>query len=241
MKTIQINTSIPLSGKNIGKWRGAIIEQVLEQKKVFQSADVPTNLFHNHDENKWNDPQQKGRYDKLNQYPLVQYLEENGKASLRGIAEGAKALQLWYALAGSTILLNGKKESLEKCQVNQATFDFQFTQELNTYRLDQWIPFTPKKLENWKNAQTLVEKAQLLDKALFGHFLHAAEEWGLNLDKYKLKLNVKNCIKHQVVDCFHQKKLAFDVEISINCLLPIGFGLGQGASINFGRISKLNS
>lgn len=114
---------------------------------------------------------------------------------------------------------------------------------LKLENLNQFINISDSLAEkhNWKNAQTLVEKAQLLDKALFGHFLHAAEEWGLNLDKYKLKLNVKNCIKHQVVDCFHQKKLAFDVEISINCLLPIGFGLGQGASINFGRISKLNS
>lgn len=238
MKTIQINTNIPLSGKATHKWRGAIIEQVLEQKQVFETARVPTHLFHNHDEKKWNDPSQKGRFDKLSQYPLVQYLEKNGKATLIGIGEGAKAVQLWHALTDPHISVNGKKESLETCRIDSGNYEFRHTETVKTYYLKQWIPFSPKKLETWKKAETLVEKARLLDKALFGHFMHAAEEWGLRINKNQLKLNVKNCLKQEIVDCFHQKKQAFDVEISINGHLPIGFGLGQGASIGFGRISK---
>lgn len=238
MKTIHINTSIPLKNGHTHKWRGAVIAQVLKHKNVFDSAQIPTHLFHNHDESKWNDPEFKGDYDKRSQYPLVQYQQVDGKACLKGIGAGAKAVQLWQALADQKVVINGQKQELEIRQVDLHNYQFSFTKEWHTYTLKQWIPFNPKKIEKWKQAQALIEKAQLLDNALWGHFLHAAEEWGLSIDKSRLKIHVKNCLKQHTVSCFHHNKKAFDVEIVTNCILPQGFGLGQGAAIGFGQIYR---
>jgi hypothetical protein len=240
MQTIKIQTTIPLKPQHTRQWRGAMIEQILDQKKVFDAASLSTQIFHNHDETKWNNLACKGRYDKLNDYPMVQYISENGKATLLGIREGAKALQIWSGISESFISVKGKEHPLEIERLNHEHYAFSYTEKPQQYLLKDWIPFNAKKIKAWQATDALYEKAKRMDKALFGHFMHAAEQWQVNVNKSKLLLHVHTIRSEQKVNCFNHQKTAFDIVITTNASLPVGFGLGQGASIGFGRIQKLD-
>ena len=242
MKTIKITTTVPITKHNVHKWRGAIIEQIMQHKTTFQSAKIPTHLFHNHVENEIATTAQengKKRDNKLSNYPLVQYLEQNGKAELLGIGQGATALQMWLALAGEEISVNGKKQKLAMADIQQKNMEIKLNKKTSLYEIKNWIPFNPKKHKAWLKEDSLIDKIKLLNKSLFGQILHITDDLGIKNIKNDLIIQVKAIKKEHSVNCFRIKKLAFDVEITTNLNLPKNIGIGQGAAIGYGRINEI--
>lgn len=241
MKTTQIKTSIPLKPFFIHKWRGAIIEQVLQHQKAFEAANIPTDVFHNHNEKKWNDPNVNQERNRMSRYPLIQYTCVDGKAGIMGIGKGADALRLLSDVADAQITINGQQHLFETEELTERTQRFEMQSKTQRYILREWIPFNPARHEEWRKTTRLAEQATLADRALFGNFFHLMDALEQQVDRKQLVLHASNIIREQYVDCFRIKKLALDVEIVTNCTLPLHFGLGQGATLGFGRIEPIHS
>ena len=230
------------------KFRGAVIEHVLSQKQVFASAEIATTVFHNHveqvavaaDDEEMVLPEKggKGRY---YHYPMIQYQLRHGKAAMTGIGPGAQALQFWMALAPDELQVHQKPFSLEVAEHHHSHWEPQIGNELHTYRINKWLAFNAANHDEWKRTLRLHDKAQLLDKRLWGHLCHLCDSLDIVLDKEKLELFVST-IDHQCYrDCYGIQKLALDITFQTNLNLPSEIGLGQGTTIGFGKVQGITS
>ena len=246
MKTIPVTTITfdqqfdPAKMKNL---RGAIIEDVMQHKSVFDAAEIPTTIFHNHKEitlgvDKDSLPKGAGRH---YHYPYIQYQQRHGRAGIMGIGPGAQAVQLWSSITGDHLTVDRRHFTLEVYQHHHEQWTPQITEEVNTYRLNKWMPFNTENLNLWKNTPRLTDKAKILDKLLWGHHFHLAEGLEFEIEKENFQLYV-NTIDHQSWrDCYGVKKLSLDITFSTNLNLPGEIGLGQGTTIGYGKVQNISN
>lgn len=246
MKTIPITTITfdqRFNAAKMKKLRGAIIENVMENKSVFDAAEIPTAVFHNHKEialGADNDSLPKGAGRNYH-YPYIQYQQRHGRAGIMGIGIGAEAVQLWSSIAADHLTVAGRHFSLEVYQHHHEQWTPAVTEEINVYRLNKWMPFNTENLNLWKNTPRLTDKAKILDKLLWGHHFHLAQGLGFEIDKEHFELYV-NTIDHQCwSDCYGVKKLSLDITFSTNLNIPGEIGLGQGTTIGYGKVQNISN
>jgi len=239
MKTIEITTSVPLRAFHVHKWRGAVIEKVLQQKSNFEQFGISTDLFHNHNEKEWNNPEISKERIKLSRYPMVQYRSVEGKAAIVGVGKGVEALQLFKEFEIPSVSLGKRTHTYSMIESRERHWETSLSNTLMTYKVRQWIPFPPKKVNQWNAEKRLLKRAELLDRALFGNFFHVMDDLDLNIQRSDLELFVCDLEKEQYVDCFRVKKMALDATFMTNFPLPENIGLGQGSALGFGRIQRL--
>lgn len=240
MKTTELITNVPLRAFNVHKWRGAVIEKVLQHKPKFDHAGIPTDLFHNHNESQWNNNEISKERIKMSRYPMIQYRSSKGKAVITGIGPGAEALKVFCTLPCDSISIDGENYAYGTTDLRNRNWSVENENTLYTYRIKQWIPFNPEKHKKWKETTGLTDRSKLADRALFGHFFHLIEDLGIQVNRNKLVLNVSAIHNEQYVHCFRIKKFALDVEIVTNYSLPDGIGIGQGTTLGFGQIKRLS-
>ena len=243
-----ITFDLPIIPHALRKLRGAVIEDVMKHKAIFDAAGVPTYVFHNHKEQV---PAVAGTDDlgeepvmeaesRYMDYPLVQYKIRQRKAEIIGIGVGAQALQLWLSLAGESLTAGGQVVALSIRRHSHEQWTPRLGAQENTYRLNKWLPFNPKNFDLWRNTPRLADKAELLDKLLFGHVMHMKEGLGFEIDRKALELYVSTIDMMTFKDCFGIKKQALDVTFRTNLNLPEEIGLGQGVSIGFGKVQGIS-
>ena len=240
MKTIDLTTNVPLRTFNIHKWRGAIIEKVLQNKEVFENAGIRTDVFHNHNEKQWNDAKVSKEQIKLSRYPMIQYRSLGGNAGIFGVGEGAEALRIFESLDDASISVGGEEYTSVDVRTQKNEWKPVLSDKLMTYSIRQWIPFSPVKFEQWKKNQRLLKRVELADRALFGHFFHMMDDLGVFVERNRLELFVSAIQHEQFVNCFGVKKMALDVEVMTNCMLTESIGIGQGVSLGFGKIKRID-
>jgi len=233
-----INLDIPLYPANIKKLRGACIEQALEQQILYEEAGLSTELFHNHFEHYWHE--NKGeKEENYRRYPLVQYKIRHRKAEIVGIGQGALAVQIWMSYAKDTISIGGKKYPLRVKEISNEHWWPLLTREVNHYRINKWLPLSPKNHHIWENTPRMVEKAELLDRILWGNLFSLAEDLAIEIPRDKLTLYTTNIDMQTYKPCHGIQKMAFDLTFATNLQLPNELGLGQGASIGYGKVQHL--
>lgn len=219
--------------------RGAIVEQVLANKAVFESAGISTDVFHNHDESKWGEKPEQNLKDELYRYPLIQYKTHHRKAEILGIGIAAKAPQLWLALAGKDLQVQGRNHALNIYELNQSDWQPKLNGQLQTYRLNKWLPLNGQKYGQWQETPKLEDKAKLLDKVLWGNLFHMAEALGIVLERDKLELFVSSIDMQTYKTAYKQRMLALDITFCTNLNLPDEIGLGQKVSLGFGKVQRI--
>lgn len=236
-----LTTNLPMHPGNLRKLRGAVVEHALLLSSVFNQAGINTDLFHNHDESQWKFIGQKEEKDEIFRYPLIQYKVRKKRAAVLGLGAGAKALQLWRALTDEDIRMAGKFHYLGNSQLQMMNWRPSLNDQLSTYRLNKWLPFSPKNYERWQNTPKLKDKAELLDKVLWGHLHHMLEGLEFSLDRERLQLYTRTIDMQTYKTCFGVKKLALDITFNTNLSLPEDIGLGQGITIGFGKVQPIRN
>lgn len=236
------SSNIPIHPAHLRKFRGAIIEHALSLKPLFDMQGISTDIFHNHDEGQWADNGGKVDKDELFRYPLVQYKVAHKKAALFGIGAGAKAVQLLCATLDEGLTVDKKFHPLVSGTImNNHVWLPEIQESLQTYRLNKWLPFSPANYEKWCNTGPLTQKAELLDRVLWGHLHHCLEGVNATVDRDALKLYVRTIDMQSFKMCFGINKLALDITFSTNLILPDELGLGQGITIGFGKVQQIKN
>lgn len=250
MKTIPITTltfELPIIPHALRKLRGAIIESVMQHKTVFEAAGVATELFHNHKEEVRAEAYveeedilpEKPKDERSFDYPKVQYKIRHRRAEVMGIGDGAQAVQLWVSLVGETLTVDGQEVSLAVRDHHHEQWKPTLLSETQTYRLNKWLPFNPRNFDLWHQTVKLQDKATMLDNLIWGHLFHFAEGLGFEIDRKKIEIFVSTIDMSSFKDCYGIKKLALDITFCTNLNLPEEIGLGQGATIGFGKVQRI--
>ncbi|MEO1054712.1 MAG: CRISPR-associated endonuclease Cas6 [Bacteroidota bacterium] len=247
MKSIpltNITFDLPIYPKLLRKFRGAVIENVMQHKPVFEAAGVNTEIFHNHKEQVavlegGEDPLPPGA-DRFYDYPLVQYKVRHRKAGILGIGKGAQAIQLWLSMAGEHLTVDGQEVSLDVKYHHHSQWKPGLLEEVKFYRINKWLPFNKKNYDLWRQSPRLTDKVKLMEKVIWGHLFHLGQGLEIDIPKDGLELYMSTIDLQTYQDSFGIKKLAFDITFGTNLNLPDEIGLGQNVSIGFGKVQRIS-
>ncbi|SEJ81888.1 hypothetical protein SAMN05192553_11810 [Cyclobacterium xiamenense] len=236
---------LPLFPNHLRAFRGAVIENVMHFKPVFEAAAISTDIFHNHlelaevggaAENK-----QEDRMDTQFRYPLIQYKVRHKKAAILGLGPGAQALQLWMSLAGEYLDYKGTEIPLSLDDHRHGHWAPELGDKVQHFRLNKWLPFNAQHFQKWKHTPKLTDRVQLLEKLIWGHLWQALDGLELRVERRSLQVYLSTIDMMSFKDSFGIKRLALDVTFGTNLNLPEEIGLGQGVSIGFGKVQQLRS
>jgi hypothetical protein len=201
----------------IPKLRGAILSKI-------ESPDI---LFHNH----------KGdglRY----KYPLIQYKVIDGKAVVLCVNEGVSQIHNFLTQEAWQMKLGSKSVQFELDEIYNSSEDLKQTKELCKYKITNWLPLNSEKIKKYNSLNEL-DRNDMLKAILIGNILSFSKGVDFWM-KEKIELPDLVISKSYKSNFKGNQFLSFDVYFKVNLMLPNAIGLGKGASVGNGVISKLN-
>ena len=208
-----------LSSNDIPKFRGAVINS-LRQKNI---------LYHNHVEDKF-------RY----AYPLIQYKRIHHQAAIVCVGDGLKAIHELFASDNFLFHIGGKEVEMKMDYVKFYDNDISLCDNVQHYRLRNWLPLNSGNYTKYLNAESLVEKIQILERVLIGNILSFLKGVDIHLEE-QLALHITNITDQRSVAYKGVKLMAFDIEFKTNLYLPEYIGIGKNASVGYGTLTKISN
>lgn len=224
--TAHITLDSTLYPSQLKYFRGSIIEHAMRMKDVFASMQIPTDLFHNHNEESENPS------DTITRFPLIQYHINNRRASISGIGKGADALNL---------LVMNKREELhipEGIMPTQIQHTLALQKKPIMYRMYGWLGLNEDKYDLYQKSARLMDKIPILEQSLTNSILRFSENMGW--DKHQ---KIEAFI-HEIGHCDYKRfknfsLKAFDLTFGCNVALPENICIGKGCSMGYGKIQLL--
>lgn len=244
INTIQITFNLPLHPGLISKWRGAVIEAVGVEKDWLHNH---YNILHNTvGEGNFEDTdiQQEAvsteplvfTENKLyHRYPLVQYRAVKGKAAIFAMGEGIDAISKWLFSNKSDFRFNGKEYHLKIDNIQEGACSMELhTEQCFTYRLLDWIALNEKYYAQWRAADNLIQRVELLNHLLNTHIMTFTR--GVSFDnESRIEAQLLNLTSMKKVSMHNMNRIAFNVLFRSNLLLPDFIALGRATAFGFGR------
>ncbi len=219
LKIVEVNFDLPLAAYQIPKFRGAMIETL--------GRDL--DQFHNH----------KGEKFYYYRYPVVQYRQNNRKASmvLLILDESGTVLTNILKAAGQTIRIGKEEHVLKLIDMNLKTYTPRITETYQHYRLYHWIGLNTENFKKWQATRGLIQKAEMIQELIPNHIVQFAKrvDW---YPQAQIKVEVTALEQFKYVDLHRTKHLAMDLSFRANVALPYQIGLGKGVSYGFGILKK---
>ena len=225
--TLSVQFDLSLYPRQISNWR----------KDIIQSTGGKNNLFHNEE---WITPKgeevaAKKQY--LERYPLIQYRSHKGKAAVWGIGAGAVAIREWVLQTGGKFAINGKTTSLRIDYIKEQEQTLYVTDKKHTYRLMNWLPFTPSNYQRWQEIDTLVERVQFLDQLLANQLIGFAKgiQWQI---PQRFEAQLLTIREMRTVRFKDHQRMALNVLFKTDLVLPHQIALGRSVAFGFGVVQK---
>lgn len=219
IRTLTILYDARISHREIAFFRGAVIKSL---------GDQPNLLYHNH----------TGETTLRFSYPLIQYKSLNGKAAITCIEEGADIIGQFMSETSEPLMIGTRHAKLEVEKVIPEKTVIQVTDTQQTYTLQQWLPLNSRNYEQYQNAESLVDKIQILERVLVGNILSFLKGVGIHLEE-RLDIHITDITKQNVITYKKVKLMAFDIKFKANIIIPSFIGIGKNASIGNGILIKL--
>jgi hypothetical protein len=217
IRVIKIVFDTAIRSFEVPAFRGAIIDVVGREHVV----------FHNHIGN------EKLHY----AYPLIQYKLEGRHAGIVCIEDGVDEIHHFFSKNTGAIRIGRDSRSLRVESVKINRFQVQVNENLYAYRIKSWLPLNEKNFELHQRMDALQEKLLFLEKILTGNVLSFAKGIGWTVDQPIItkisSMPESHWIKHKGANL-----MAMNLEFKTNVCLPYDIGLGKGASVGFGTITK---
>lgn len=200
--------------------RGAIIAKVLGKHE-------DTSMFHHHGD--------KGFiYD----YPLIQYKQIGGKASIICLKEGVDEIHKFFENKSWNIQISSREIPLKVEDLKLGVTTFQVWNSSFEYRISNWLALNEKNHKVYKDLKTDVEKKTFLSRILTGNILSLAKGIDWHVDQPIITEFVH--IQWEAPITFKGTKLwAISGKFKCNVSLPSHIGLGKSSSQGFGIVTKV--
>lgn len=218
VKTLVIRFRNEIALDEIPLFRGAVIKTI----------DRPDILFHNHiGENGF-------RYS----YPLIQYHRIGGRAAIVCIGDGVDAIGEFFSNFRSEVIIGSRKEDLVIDNVNAMRSKVMIWDTMFSYNIRKWLPLNGTNYINFKNLDSMADKSALMEKIFIGNVLSFAKGTGIHINN-EILCNISWANELKPVDFKDIRLRAFDVSLKTNISLPSYIGIGKGASLGFGTITRI--
>lgn len=223
VKTLSISFNLPLYASEIPQWRGAFIEM----------GAFGNDLFHNHN-NAPDNTYSKYHY----RYPLIQYRLQQGKAAIFAIGAGVQALQKVLATSDWVVTWKGRKRHLQIEDLRTSTFDLEVTNQVQHYKLYDWVALNEENYEKWQSCTNLLQRVTLLEGLLNNHLMSFC--YGIDWKpKKQLEVALQNIESTQNIRLYDSKLLAFTVDFTTKLQLPHYIGIGKAVAQGFGKVRPI--
>lgn len=217
VRVVKVTFDTDLKSHEIPAFRGAIIGIVGREHVI----------FHNHLE------KDKFHY----AYPLVQYKSKGRKAEIVCIQDGVDEIHNFFTrnLGGIKIGNDPRSLLVENIKINR--FDVDVRDTTFSYKLINWLALNEKNFPEYQKMEGLSDKIVFLEKILTGNLLSFAKGIQWTVDK-PIEVKLTSLPNFRPVKHKGQSLLSFDIEFKTNVFLPLDIGLGKGASVGFGTVTK---
>ena len=215
IKTMSVVFKNRLSFREVPLLRGALLHL----------ANGDSTLFHDHIGDKL-------RY----RYPLVQYRESGGYASLFCLGDGVVAVEGLLCAASSAEVRIGRRE--EKLLVDSETRlndELSLSDVFQEYTIRRYLPLNQENYAKYKATDSIVDRYQMIEKCLVGNILSFAKSMGMFFEQ-QIKVKIQDVANTHEYTYKKVRMLGFDLKFKANVSLPRHIALGKGVSIGFGEI-----
>lgn len=235
MHTLQHTFQLKIKPQQIYDFRGAMIDV----------AGPENDLFHNrvYKNGVWGDP--------IERYPKIQYRIDNGFATIWAIDEAVKALKKLLKKDGiPTFEMYGVHTPLQSIKEKENNgFEPSVTTNWQYYTLKHFIPFNPKKYEEYKSKPTYKEKISVLEKIIVDEILLFSYAIHWQIPKTSV-VKVELCdilqqsaarlkTKKENGDFFTAYPTSYYLQFRTNALLPTGIALGRHKAYGYGILETI--
>lgn len=200
-------------------FRGAINELLKDKNDV---------LFHNHEGDSF-------RYS----YPLIQYKRINNKAAMVCLQKGTEAVGLLLLQPELNCKLGTKDYVLEIESVKASNFTIQTWESNFSYRLRKWLPLNQENYIEYQKLEGIAEKSLFFERILIGNILSFAKGLDIRFEN-EVICKIISIDEPHLITYKNVKLMSFDIEFKSNVSIPDYIGLGKGASLGFGMITRKN-
>lgn len=215
IKTMSVVFKNRLSFREVPLLRGALLHL----------ADGDTTLFHDHLGDKL-------RY----KYPLVQYRESGGHASVFCLGDGAAAMENLLGAASSAEVRIGRRvEKLLVASETRRNDELVLSDVFHEYTIRRYLPLNQENYARYKTLDSIVDRYQMIEKCLVGNVLSFAKSMGMFFDQ-QIEVKILDVANTHEYVYKKVRMLGFDLKFNTNVSLPRHIALGKGVSIGFGEI-----
>lgn len=229
--------SLPNININNGTdWLRDAINMIYNRNKErLKVAGIVVNLFHNHDE-------ESGIT--ISRYPLIQFQKILSKYYVIGINEGCVALEELFADMLSVVCISEQLHiTVKKVFESEQTAIETEINQLYTYRITNWLPFSSDNYKLFMKKVALSEKVAFLEQCLKNHLVKDFSHYlNLNFNDKTVQVHLtgidnfnQGCIPVKVNKHIHDFQ-PFTIVFSANLLLPKHICLGNGKVYGFGLV-----
>lgn len=229
----------------LAAFRGAVRHAAAELKSVFEQAGIPTNLFHNHDE------EEAGK--RLIRQPLIAYQlpepvekadrTDNGQGfpCLSGAGAGAAAIALLAANMPRQLRIYNRRFTTTGFTLQQLPLPVQPQKTFSEYALHQWLALNPNNHSRYLADNRFAHRVQLLQEVLTKNIQgwYQAAGHPQAAEQVQLYLTEITRIRQQPSGQLGRNMLLIDASFACNMALPPGMALGNAAARGFGVVQPL--
>lgn len=220
LRLMTVRFDMPLRRAEVTAFRGAVIA----------AAGREHTMFHNHMGEGY-----------AYRYPLIQYRTFGGRAALICLNEGVEEVQALFngRFLADDVVLGGDNRGpvgVEDIRVRELCLS-----ELDTpvgYHLHDWLPLNQTNYREWQLLDTEQMRLDKLEAVLTGNIISFAKGVGWQIGRYfKVTIDPESVFSRP---CRHkgQTLMAFSLDFAVDLFLPAGIGLGKGAALNHGVVSR---
>jgi hypothetical protein len=190
-------------------------------------------LFHHHD----NTDKDKSKY--RQEYPIIQYKELNGKASILFLGDATSEIS--HVLEDSWIQIGGRKRTfeVERFILNEHKLKIHQGKKLNyTYSIQDWLALNQGNYSEYNKLTGLKAKITFLEKLLGNHIMSFIK--GVKWQKeHRYEVEIQDLMTHSLKTYKDTEFNAYSFNFRTNISLPNYIGLGQKSSEGYGMIQLL--
>ena len=173
----------------------------------------------------------------LYSYPLVQYQNIDGQASILGIEEGAEILKEIYPKI-TELKMGDSYYKVEDHLIYDKEYDVKpLNEEIQYNFITPWIALNTKNFQQYKQNTDWKERKIMLNKILVGNILSMSKGLGIIVNR---RIHAKSNLEHVSTDYKGVNMLAFTGEFKVNFKIPDFMGFGKGVSQGFGTVVKVD-
>lgn len=218
IKLVLLSYNAQIKDHEVPWFRGAILDLLGENKET---------IFHNH-------LQEKSYNYK---YPLVQYKNIGGKASILLINNAIDELGLLIKSERETITIGKRNIDLYPATLSSYSCTIEKMERPISYSLESWIPLNSDNYNKYNNLHSIDEKVEMLNSILVGNLISCLKGLNIFVD-FEIEAEIQNLTPKKCTLKGTEFRI-FDAEFLCNMKLPEFIGIGKSSSKGFGIITTI--